>query len=154
MEFKNNELGILENELYSISLQLSLYINAGLVTSLALSKLSSDYGKRNTPGARLLKYVQRQSEEKNMAFESILFDEARKIKSKTLMRISILLLENKSKGSEVSEKLEGERIRLRNSRINSAKAKAKRAETKLCFPLMLLLVALVALCVAPAILNM
>ena len=153
MEFENNEIRAVESQLYNISLQLSLYLNAGLVLSAALRELISDMDGSDTAPAKLLRQVYEVSCNKNMPFESVLFDAAKEMKSKDLLRFSLLLIDSRSKGSELCEKLERERIQMQNSRLSDARARAKTAETKLCFPLMLLLIALVAICIAPAVMN-
>ena len=154
LELKDNEIRALESELYSISLKLSLYLNAGLVLSAALGELIKDMRDEETPAAKLFLHVYEGSRNKNVAFEAMLFEAAKKIKSKDLLRFSLLLIDSRDKGSELCEKLERERLQMQNSRLSDARGRAKVAETKLCFPLMLLLVALVAICIAPAVMNM
>ncbi|MBO4819202.1 MAG: hypothetical protein J5528_03590 [Firmicutes bacterium] len=121
--------------------------------SAALRELMADMDGSETATAKLFRYVYEESCNKNLSFESVLFDAAKKLKSKDLLRFSLLLIDSRSKGSELCEKLERERIQMQNSRLSDARAKAKTAETKLCFPLMLLLISLVAICIAPAVMN-
>ena len=121
--------------------------------STALRELISDMDKNDTAASRLFRYVYEESKNKNIPFETVLFEAAKEMKSKDLLRFSLLLIDSRSKGSELCEKLERERIQMQNSRLSDARAKAKTAETKLCFPLMLLLIALVAICIAPAVMN-
>jgi hypothetical protein len=102
----------------------------------------------------VLTYAKTESELKNISFEAALFDAAKRVRNRELLGLAVLLADNRQKGSELCEKLERERNRMNGGRLSDAKAKAKKAETKLCFPLMLLLIALVAICVAPAVMNM
>ena len=140
--------------MYGISLQLSLYLNAGLVLSAALSEMAADYESAGTPGARLLSFALRESESKNMPFETVLFDAAKIIQNKELLKFAVLLNDNRSKGTELCDKLERDRNQMQSGRLSLARARAKKAETKLCFPLALLLIVLVAVCLAPAVFNM
>ena len=55
---------------------------------------------------------------------------------------------------ELAGKLEQERDRMWNFRVTNAKAKIKEAETRLCFPLVLLLLALIIITAAPSFMNM
>ena len=153
LELEDYELEALDGEICSLNLMLELYISAGLVLSTALEEMAKDLRGGNSPGAKLISRISAEARSKNIPMESALFEEAKRLKSKSLLRFSMLLIDNRSKGSELCSKLERERLQIQGSRLSSARAKAKIAETKLCFPLMLLLIALVAVCIAPAILN-
>ena len=137
-----------------MSMQLGLFLNAGLVVSSAFDELI-EINKANTrPLYAALRSVQKGSREKNLPPFSELFLFARNIKSKALMRFALLVMDNKSKGSTLSDKLERETEQMQNESLSLAKAEAKKAETKLCFPLMLLLVSLIIICSAPALMQM
>ncbi len=153
MEFENNEIEALEAELCDINLTLSLYLNAGLVLGSALLEMAVDYGKRDSPGARLLSRVKSEALSKNVSFETALFSAAKEIRSKVLLRFSLLLLDGRNKGSELCDRLERERMQMMSGRLSDARARANRVEAKLCSPLVLLLIALVAVCIAPALMN-
>ena len=154
LEFKNHELEALNSELADINLQLCLYLNAGMVLSKALDRLAEDRRGLDTPGSKLLVRTKEVAILKNLPFESVLFDNARIIRSRALLRFAVLLADNKGKGAQLCEKLDTDRMQMLNTRLSDAKAKAKKAETKLCFPLTVLLIALVVVCIAPALMNM
>jgi len=152
--FKDDEIRSLESELSNLSLQLVLFLNAGLVVSTAFDELLEMNKENENILYRLLRALDKECREKNLSLISELFVFAQKIKSKSLMRFTSLLIDNKTKGSALAEKLDKEREMLQNVRLNTAKAKAKEAETKLCFPLMLLLISLITICSAPALMQL
>jgi Flp pilus assembly protein TadB len=154
LELKGDEIKALEAELPDLCAQLCLYLNSGLILSAALFSLADEYCRRDSPGAKLLKLAKDESVSKNISFETVLFEQAKTLRSRELLRLSMLLLDNSSKGSELCEKLERERQQKQKEKLSSAKAEAKMAETKLILPMMLLLIALVAICLAPAVINM
>lgn len=153
MELKDNEIRLIEAELPNLSLRLGLYLNAGLVVSAAFCELVSA-NEADGPLYRLLRGLDRECREKNMPLVGELFKLSREMRSKTLMRFSALVADNQNKGGALAEKLDRERALLQNARLNLARGKAKEAETRLCFPLMLLLVSLIIICSAPALMQM
>ena len=154
LEFKDNEIRSLEAELPNMALQLSLFLEAGLVVSSAFDELIRLNEKSDRILYRLLVALDKECKEKNLPLINELFIFSQKVRSKALMRFSSLVLDNKSKGSSLAEKLDKERSQMQSSRLNLAKGKAKEAETKLCFPLMLLLISLITICSAPALMQM
>jgi len=104
--------------------------------------------------SRILTWASIESQAKNCPIENVLFEAARDIKSREFLRVTMIILDSRSKGSDICEKLEKEMEQMQKTRLSDARARAKTAETKLCFPLMLLLIVLTAVCVAPALLNM
>ena len=138
----------------NLSLQIGLFLDAGLVVSSAFEELTELNALNPRPLYAALRYIRKESREKNLSFAGQLFLFAQSIRSKALMRFSLLILDNQSKGSTLSDKLERERTQMQSDSLNRAKAQAKQAETKLCFPLMLLLVALIVVCSAPALMQM
>ena len=154
MEFKDNEIGYLESELPNMALQLGLFLEAGLVVSSAFDELVALNAGNQKLLYKLLYALDKSCKEKNLALINELFIFSQKLRSKALMRFSSLVLDNKTKGSALAEKLDKERVQMQNSRLNLAKGRAKEAETKLCFPLMLLLISLITICSAPALMQM
>ena len=154
LEFKDNEVGYLESELPNMALQLGLFLDAGLVVSSAFDELVTLNEGSEKLLYKLLYALDKSCKEKNLALINELFIFSQKIRSKALMRFSSLVLDNKTKGSALAEKLDKERMQMQNARLNLAKGKAKEAETKLCFPLMLLLISLITICSAPALMQM
>jgi hypothetical protein len=71
-----------------------------------------------------------------------------------VMRFSAILADNIDKGSALSEKLAQESAALWDMRKKSAEKKGRIAETKLTFPMVLQLVAIILITVAPAAIEM
>ena len=67
---------------------------------------------------------------------------------------ALVVVGTTGEGSTLSDKLTAESSQMQNESLSLAKAEAKKAETKLCFPLMLLLVSLIIVCSAPALMQM
>lgn len=135
-------------------MQIGLFLDAGLVVSSAFEELTELNRLNPRPVYAALRFISRECREKNLNFSGQLFLFAQAIRSKSLMHFALLILDNQSKGSTLSDKLERERLRMQSDSLNRAKAMAKQAETKLCFPLMLLLVALIIVCSSPALMQM
>ena len=70
------------------------------------------------------------------------------------MRFSTLVYEHAGRGSSLADKLDQEREMIRSGRISESRARVRQAETKLCFPLMLLLLALIIITASPSFLSM
>ena len=64
-----------------------------------------------------------------------------------------MISDNWNKGTALAEKLESENEILWNSRKKIAEEKGKLAETKLTFPLMILLIVLIMIVIAPALME-
>ena len=144
----------LSAELPSVSMQLILLLDSGLVTEKALDELDRMNRNKDTVFFRAYRQICRQSRDLNRPAEQLLYGFARSSGDRDLIRFAAMIHDNTSHGSELAEKLEKERQQLRSSRMNSAKARIKEAETALCLPLMLLMLSLIAVSAAPALLEM
>ncbi len=152
----------IEAEFPSMCLQLILLLNAGLVVSSAFERLAA--GNSGMPRERMEKEgkslyvifgdIARESASSNISFVEQIYLFSKKCRSRTFIRFAVMVMDNAQHGSSLADKLEREREQLWSSRLSSARGRAKEAETKLCFPLMLLLVSLVSICTAPALLQM
>ncbi len=144
----------IERELPSLALQLVLLLNAGLVLSAALEELLERHAEDDGALYRALRNIKLGAKGGNMSFESELYSFARRSGSRDFIRLASMILDHAGRGSELASKLEKEREILWNSRLSIAKSRAKEAETRLCFPLMLLLLVLVVIAAAPAFMTM
>jgi tight adherence protein C len=68
--------------------------------------------------------------------------------------MTAVISDNWDKGSVLAEKLEGESNLLWISRKKRAEEKGKLAETKLTFPLVILLIVLIMVTIAPALMEL
>lgn len=136
-----------------------LLLNAGMVTETALRKICEDYGKTVRITGRRALYdgltdIIGKMRESNLPLASGLSEYAVRSGVRELMRFAAIVEDNLSKGSELTEKLEGEGALLWMSRKKHAEEKARLAETKLSFPLLLLLLSVMIVTTAPMLLCM
>lgn len=138
--------------------KLVLLLSAGLVTETALKRIVYDYARSRNPKDRrflyegLLAMEQRISETnttlipelKRLAVESGL---------RELTRFATIVEDNIHKGSTLLEKLEGEVGLLWSARKKGAEEKGRLAETRLNFPLLILLLTLVMITTSPVLLT-
>lgn len=144
--------------------KLVLLLNAGLVVSTAFSKIVEDYevfysSVSKSTGRRRYLYeelreIQNRTNRTNtsMIFELKEFSQRSGVRE--LIRLTAIIADNWNKGSMLAEKLEGESELLWVSRKKRAEEKGKIAETKLTFPLMILLIVLIMITIAPALMEM
>ena len=140
----------LEYEIPNMSRQIVLLLNAGLICDAAFTQLNEQSADNKNPLYREMRKLHEKSLSDNSSFSANLYSFALDYGNRDLIRFATLVYEHSGRGSELASKLEAEANLQYESRLAMAKARAKEAETKLCFPLMLLLVALVIICIAPA----
>ena len=138
--------------------RLVLLLNAGLVLSSAFQvaveesiagrESEKDYFYRNLKGI----YVAMKTA--NVSMENGLREFAVRSKVRELMRISSIIDDNISKGTELTYKLQNESRMLWTERKKKCEEKGKLAETKLTLPLVLFLMVLIVITIAPAMLDL
>ena len=138
--------------------QLLLMMNAGVILSDAFHKICYGYSmmQMDTQG-ELERNIIAMTESAELTNRSIplLFSElAQKYSVKELMRISTVLRENEKRGSNIQDKLERESAFLWDNRKVIAKEQGKLIDTKMTYPLGLLLVLLIVITMAPAMMAM
>ncbi len=145
--------------------KLVLLLNAGLVVSAAFSKITMDYEafyhtekpgkqrKRRFLYEELLE-IQKRVNQSNTSLIKELKEFSQRCGVREMVRLAVVISENWNKGSMLAEKLEGEGELLWISRKKRAEEQGKLAETKLTFPLMILLLVLIMVTVAPALMEM
>ena len=139
--------------------KLLLLLNAGMVISSALSKISDDYERRKRKGEERYFYeelsgMQNRIRNSNTTLSAEFSELALKTGRREVMRFSAILLDNIDKGSSLAEKLAQESEMLWTMRKKSAEEKGRIAETKLTFPMVLQLLVIVLITIAPASLGM
>jgi len=145
--------------------KLVLLLNAGLVVSAAFSRITKDYEtfyhtektgklrKKRFLYEELLE-IQKRVNQSNTSLIKELKEFSQRCGVREMVRLAVVISENWNKGSVLAEKLEGEGELLWISRKKRAEEQGKLAETKLTFPLMILLLVLVMVTVAPALMEM
>ena len=155
VERKRIRDGILR-ELPAFSGQLLLLLNSGMIFSDAFARIEDGYrkGRRQSPFAQEVIWIRRQAEETGKSLVAVMQTRAASLRLREFSRIAAMISDSQYKGVDLSDKLESERLLLWEQRKKLAEAKGKAAETKLAFPLALLLLVLILITAAPAILQM
>ena len=143
-----------ENELPNMIFRMILLLNAGLIAESAFSQLVEQTRGSSQPLYRAMRDIKAASLKKNVPFVNELSYYAGNSGSPDLMRFASMAEEHAGRGSELADKLEKERLQMRSARMLGARAKVKEAETRLCFPLVLLLLALILITASPSFLAM
>lgn len=139
--------------------KLGLLLGAGLVITSAISRITEDYlttrdiyGKRRLYEELAAARDRMRASGTTLAYE---FSElARRSGLRELMRFSSTLSDNIDKGSRLSDKLRVENELLWESRKKRAEKEGRIAETKLIFPMVLQILAVIAITVMPAAFEM
>ena len=143
-----------ELQIPDMSLQMILLLNAGLVVESAFAELLSRGSADDGPLYTIFRDLKALSRAKNTSFVTELYCYARKAASADLMRFATLVYEHAGRGSSLADKLEREREMQSSGRMSAARAKVRQAETRLCFPLILLLIALIIITALPSFMSM
>lgn len=132
--------------------QVVLLLNAGMVVSAALFEIADTAEKGGRNSSPLFYEISRMAERvrsSNASFtkELMVFSQTSGIRE--LVRFSSIVADNVDKGSSLAEKLQREGELLRDQQKKMAEERGRLAETKLSFPLMLLLLIVILIAVSP-----
>lgn len=135
--------------------QLYLTMNAGLILSDAFDTVCSGYVSSNTcsPFEKDLVMLKDATDGHRLSTAQVINDYAVKHDVKELIRIAAILTENEKRGSDVVESLERESRYLWEERKTVARECGKSIDTKMSYPLGLLLIVLIVITMAPALMN-
>jgi len=134
--------------------QLILLSNSGMVITQCFYRIGETY--KRMPESRqnsFTKSIVRLTEEcksNNLSIIMAFHDYARLSGLKELTRVGNILMENRSKGTDLWEKLEDQGDRLWEERKLMIMGDMKKAESKMSFPLALMLISLIIVTSAPA----
>ena len=136
--------------------QLYLMMNAGLILSDAFDTISAGCGisKNCSSFERDLAELRYATDEHRVSTAQVLNEYAVKHDVKEMIRIAAILTENEKRGSDVVESLERESRYLWEERKTVARECGKAIDTKMSYPLGLLLIVLIVITMAPALMNM
>ena len=137
--------------------KLVLLVNAGVILNTAFLKIVEDCDQKKVENCYFYKRIAgigKLVEETNASFHQELYLFAKHSGVKELMRITNIMLDNISRGDDLSDKLRRENELLWFARKQQAEEKGKLAETKLTMPLMILLTVLIMVTIAPALMEM
>jgi len=139
--------------------KLGLLLGAGLVITSAINRIVEDYQKTCDVYGKKRLYEELISVREHMrgAGTSLVFEFAelaRRSGLRELMRFSSTLSDNIDKGSTLADKLRAENELLWEGRKKRAEKEGRLAETKLIFPMVLQILAIIAVTVMPAAFEM
>ena len=138
--------------------QLLLMMNAGMILSDAVERISSSYKILGEENMGFFEHELTQLAERNLDHRSstaiLINDLASEYNVKELMRISTILMENERRGSDVIDNLERESRYLWDDRKIVARERGKMIDTKMSYPLAILLLLLIVITMAPALMNL
>ena len=151
-----NNLDNVRSSLPAFNNQLVMLLNCGLIFNDAFGRIAQGYAKQNHSRGYFQETVldiEKESEETNRSLVKVLNDHANRIGVREFSRIVSIITDNQYKGVDLTGKLESESSILWNQRKKLAEEKGKLAETRLTFPLALLLIVLILITAAPAVLQ-
>jgi type II secretion system protein F domain protein len=138
--------------------QLLLMMNSGVILADAFHKICNGYSmmEEESQGEfeRNIITMTESAELTNRSIPQLFSELARRYSVKELMRISTVLRENEKRGSNIQEKLERESAFLWEVRKVIAREQGKLIDTKMTYPLGLLLILLIVITMAPAMMSM
>lgn len=155
-EEKNAQTSVLL-ELPSFINKNILLLNGGLVLTDAFERIVTEHQKNGESGNYFyerLNEIYINSKETNIPVETQLSDFARNSGIREFIRVAAVISDNICKGTSLTESLESESAYLWFSRKKKAEELGRLAETKMTFPLVILLVILIIITIAPAMLEM
>ena len=138
--------------------QLYLMMNAGLILSDAFDTITDSYRERSEKGLssfeRDLASLREATCGHRISTAHVINEYAVRHDVKEMIRISSILNENEKRGSDVIDSLARESRYLWDERKIVARESGKAIDTKMSYPLGLLLIVLIVITIAPALLNM
>ena len=138
--------------------QLFLMMNAGLILSDAFDTITGSYTGFDREDLsffeRELANLNDATDHHRISTAEVINEYAVKHDVKEMIRIATILTENEKRGSDVVESLERESRYLWDERKVVARECGKMIDTKMSYPLGLLLIVLIVVTIAPALLNM
>ncbi|MBQ6389141.1 MAG: type II secretion system F family protein [Mogibacterium sp.] len=138
--------------------QLFLMMNAGMILSDAFERICDSY--REYSASEMSGFQKELSEicdanrDHRTSTAAVISEYASKHNVKELVRIAAILTENEKRGSDVIESLSRESTYLWDDRKTVARESGRMIDTKMSWPLGLLLILLIVITMAPALMNM
>ena len=136
--------------------QLLLLLNSGLIFNDAFLRIAEGHAVREKkdPFSEILADMLRRSQETGSSLIAAMESYAKTLGIREFSRLTAILADNQYKGVDLTDKLAAESDMLWEQRKKTAEEKGKAAETKLSFPLAVLLLVLILVAAAPAMLQM
>lgn len=139
-------------ELPDFTNRLVLLLNAGLVLTSAAAKIT-DEEERDCYFYRELKNINERVMNVNSSFVTEFREFAKRSGVRELLRLSNIITDNINKGADLISKLEQESAFMWHMSKKQVEERGRIAESKLTFPMALMLIALVMITAAPAFMS-
>ena len=140
------------SELPDFTNRLVLLLNAGMVVTQAVLKIAQEE-ERDSYFYGQLREIGRRMETANSDFAAEFRNFAGRSKVRELLRLANIITDNMDKGAALVEKLEQEANFMWHMSKKQVEERGRLAESKLSFPMALMLIALVMITAAPALLS-
>ena len=136
--------------------QLLLLMNSGLIFQDAFFRVGENYRRRENQSAfgLLILQIMKEAEQSGNSVISILREQAKNIGVREFSRMTNIIADNQYKGVDLRTKLASESQMLWDGRKAYSLQKSKEIETKLAFPLAVLLIVLMVVAGVPAMMKM
>lgn len=146
----------IRRELPGFNNQLLLLLNSGLIFNDAFTRIAAGYEARQRKSVLgdVVCRIRKESLETGDSLITVMGRCSKNMQVREFTRMVNVMTDNQFKGVNLTEKLESERDLLWEQRKKTAEERGKAAETKLAFPLAILLLVLILITAAPAMLQM
>ena len=136
--------------------QLLLLLNCGMIFHDAFYRITAGYQAREEQDAfsRLLVRIRREADETGAMVITVMQNLSQEVGMREYVRMVNILMDHQHRGVNLEEKLQAESRLLWEGRKAASMQKGKEMETKMTFPLALLLVVLMIIAGTPALMNM
>ena len=136
--------------------QLLLLLNCGMIFHDAFYRIEAGTatGNRRDAFSGLLGRIRKEADDSGRMVVSVMKDLTREIGVREYVRLVNILIDHQHRGVNLEEKLQAEGRLLWEGRKAEALQKGKEMETKMTFPLALLLLSLIIIAGMPALMNM
>lgn len=136
--------------------QLLLLLNCGMIFHDAFYRITAGYEAREEQDAfsRLLVRIRREADETGAMVITVMQNLSQEVGMREYVRMVNILMDHQHRGVNLEEKLQAESRLLWEGRKAASIQKGKEMETKMTFPLALLLVVLMIIAGTPALMNM
>ena len=155
-EAEKREKDGIRRELPAFNNQLLLLLGSGMIFSDAFLLIAEGFENRKEQGplSRVILQIAKESRETGSSLVTSLGKYSKRLGVRELSRLANIITDNQHKGVNLTDKLNSESEILWTQRKKLAEERGRAAETKLAFPLALLLLVLILVTAAPAILQM
>lgn len=125
-----------------------LLLNAGLVLTTAIAKIAEE--DKQSYFYSEIRAIYSRMKSVNSAFDAEFRDFARRSGVRELLRLSNIITDNMNKGTELVSKLEQESALMWHMSKKQVEERGRIAESKMTFPMAVMLLALILVTSAPA----